>query len=289
MSAISDLISRRIESTIRQASRTAVDPRLRQITDPVVGKAIDTIRRGVFGGPVEKEFKPRLPFGGAAPPGDDFAGIHSRGDALQNWSWYALLPTVEAGGIVTDLPWYYAQTANLPMRSIQTDSAPMNGHPVHFPESYSVDQLQIGLFMDDTNKSQHWLKAWQSLVLGTGDPSLAQNQGMWGLPASYKKDINLAILSPRKDVAINVKYVNCWPILPSNPDLVSGSGEAMLQTVSFMVEDVYISLFNTVGPLAEFANSNSGINPVSSLSGFTGVSVVNTILNKFGLDVASFI
>lgn len=270
---------------MRQATRSAVDPRLRTVTDPVVGKALDA----VFKKPEAPRVpKPRTPFAGSAALGDSYAGINSRGDALQSWNWYAILPDINYEGRIVSLPWYYAQSSNIPSRSIQSNSHNVNGHPIHYPESYSVEQLQLGLFMDDSNKTQHWLKAWESTIVGTENPKISGNQGMWGLPAEYKKEINIVVLNSTKEVALNFKYLNCWPATHANPELVSGSGEAMLNTVSFLVEDVHIDVFSTAGLLPEFTDNTSLGNPVSSLSGFSGSAVVNNVLTRFGLGGFSF-
>lgn len=192
---------------------------------------------------------------GGVDYGDSFAGINARGDALQNWCWYAVLPEVTNRSAFSfgrlqpsiAIPWYYIQTANLPRRDISTDSTQTNGHQRYYPSAYAVPELQLGFFMDTKNKAQQYLTAWESQILGTDDPSDTLNQGMWGLPAEYKKDINIMLLDTVKREMLNVKYVRCWPVGLDALDLTSDTAAALVQNVRFMVEDLHITVSNDKG------------------------------------------
>jgi hypothetical protein len=205
--------------------------------------------------------------------GDAMRGMQARSDAIQNWCWYCILPAVNnsnslnLGGLIpqlgnlqaqVSLPWYYVQTASLPQRNIQTDSVNINGHPVNYPESYSVEALNLGLFMDSSSKVHQYLKAWQGQILGNVNPSVARNQGMWGLPAKYKKTINIVLLNVTKKQMLNVKYLNCWPTNISALELNSSSAEAMIQNVSFEVEDVDVRVYNDKGLIDNLLDTATG-------------------------------
>lgn len=287
MSEISNTIANAIGAATSRAARNALGPRVGSLASPVIGQAIDQVRGAVantaFGQSVGLTAS-----GGSRAPGDAHGGINARGDALQNWCWYALLPDISDGGIVTSLPWYYAQTATLPRRLIQSDSANFNGHPVHFPESYSVDQLRLGLFMDTTNRAQAWLAAWEGLVLGNDDPTNPRNHGMWGLPADYKKTIDIVILNTERREMLNVKYINAWPSQPEAQELVSGSGEAMVQNVSFMVEDVQIQIMDG----QEVANAvRTARDNLVQFGVTTGLSAsgISNVLNQIGINLSGFL
>lgn len=210
---------------------------------------------------------------GGAALGDSMKGMQSRSDALQNWCWYCITPKLEnqtakgfssflpfLGNVSSSvtLPWYYVQTANMPLREFAADSTNMNGHPVHFPESYSVGQLQLGLFLDSSNKAYEWLTTWQSFIMGSKDPKVADNQGAWNVPAQYKKDINIVLLNVSKKKMLNVKYINCWPAAPEALSLTSSNAEALVQNVSFYVEDVEVKVFNDKGFLGNLKESAVG-------------------------------
>lgn len=227
---------------------------------------------------------------GSEDVGHSFAGMQARGDALQNWCWYCLLPSIPSAnapslslntgpvGSLVSLPWYYVQTSNLPQRVINADSTSMNGHQVHLPDSYAVPNLNLGLFMDSKNLAHRWLKAWQGQILGDADPTYAGNQGMWGLPANYKKTINIVVVDVKKKEMLTVRYINCWPQDPSALDLVSGAAEALVQQVSFMVEDVQITVSNDKGLIDNLLDTAQGY-ALGALSGASS-ALLNNLLRR---------
>ena len=204
---------------------------------------------------------------GAAPLGDGFGGINAREDALQNWCWYAMLPAFGR----TTLPWYYVSAANMPYRTIQTEAIQRNGKAVHYPESYSVDNLSMVFFLDNSGKAYQYLKTWQGLVLGNIDPKKPGNQGKWGLPSNYKKDIQLIVFSVAKKRMLNVKYINCWPTNLTALSLSSGQAEALSQEVNFLVEDVEVTVNNDKGLMENLLDTTTNFvigNAANALTGF---------------------
>lgn len=277
MSALSNVISTAIEGAANRAIRRAIPGGAGGVLAPVIDKAIDQIRGSVLGRQPDKKFREQAAIGGASNrPGDSFAGIHARGDALQNWCWYALMPTVNNNGYTTELPWQYVQSGNLPERNITPSSTNFAGHPVHFPESYNVDNLQLGMFMDDTNSAQRYVQAWRELVLQNGDSNLSMGaKGLWGLPAKYKMNIDIVVLNMSKTYAINFKYTGCWPTTSSQQELTSGAGEAMVKTVNFMVEDVFIDLYDLQGVVEPTQSPDQS----GYTTGLTG-AIISSALNK---------
>ncbi len=277
MSALSNVISTAIEGATNRAIRRAIPGGVGGVLAPVMDAAIDQIRGSVMGRQSEKKFREQAAIGGASNrPGDSFAGIHARGDAIQTWCWYALMPTVNNNGYTTDLPWQYVQSGNLPERNIASGSANFAGHPVHFPESYSVDQLQLGMFMDDTNAVQRYIQAWRELVLQNGDSNLPMGaKGLWGLPSKYKMSIDIVILNMSKTYAMNFKYTGCWPTLSSQQEVNSGTAEAMVKNVTFMVEDVFVDLYDLKGVVEPTQSPDQ----TGYTTGLTG-AIVSSALNK---------
>jgi hypothetical protein len=260
-----------------------------QVKQAVTQLALGNFARGVQGvadlpGSVVKNFRAS----GGVDYGDAFAGINARGDALQNWCWYAVMPEVtnrsafSFGGNQPSvaLPWYYVQTANMPRRNVASDSTMTNGHQRYYPGSYQVDELQLGFFMDTKNVAQQYLSAWESLILNTDDPADTLNQGMWGLPAEYKKDINILLLDTVKREMLNVKYVRCWPTNLEALDLTSESAAALVQNVRFVVEDVYVSVSNDKGLIDNLTETALGYG-MGAIQG-----PLTAQLNK--LDIGSF-
>lgn len=204
--------------------------------------------------------------GGGAAYGDYAGGMNARKDAMQNWSWYCIMPSVKSSNATSvmglqpsvSLPWYYIQKMNMPSRVFKRDTFARNGHEAHYAEGYSVSDLTLEFFMDSSNKSYQYLKAWQGLILGNQDPSTITNQGRWGMPADYKKNINLCVLSVDKKILLNVKYIGCWPVDPSALELTSSSAEAIPMSVTFAVEDMDITVKNDKGIIDNLLNTASG-------------------------------
>jgi hypothetical protein len=184
--------------------------------------------------------------------------MNARGDALQNWCWYCVPPAIyNTDAIDIDditisslaaplvwLPWYYVQAATIPDRTIQAASIQRNGHAMHFPESYSVDDLTLTLFLDSKNVARQWLRSWSHLVLSVDNPRNPANQGRWGLPYQYKRDISFVVHSVRNKRVLHFKYIGCWPKSTGGLALASGSSEALTCDVTFAVEDVRVSVGN---------------------------------------------
>jgi len=199
--------------------------------------------------------------GGGTVPGDDWAGINARSDAMQNWCWYCLVPTLKI-----PLPWYYVTAANCPMREINQDSIFKNGHQVNYPQNYHISGLQLSFYMDSSSKAMAYLKDWQSRVLKWTDPKNPGSQGLWGRPADYKKTIQVVMTSVDKKQLIVANYLNCWPTAVNQLDLISGAGDTLVATVPFACEDVDIQISSNLGVLDSIVEGAKGLG-MSMLSG----------------------
>lgn len=204
--------------------------------------------------------------------GDGFAGINAREDAVQDWCWYAIMPTL-AG---KTCPWYYVTSANTPQRKLNVDTVKRNGHEAHFAESYTMTgTLSLKFFVDQSSKAPQYLKAWQSLILGSADPTQAANQGVWGLPGDYKKQITIVVTSVARKQLLTFKYLNCWPSDLMALELGAGSSTPLEQAVEFQVEDVDLSIQNANGVLDNIGDTLTGM-AYSQLSGGL-TSVVDSV------------
>jgi len=292
MSSLSDFMGNASSSLKGSATRTIGDAASQGAQGNVSG-AVSTLLNG------PQSALSSIGAQGGATMGDDFAGLQKRGDAVQNWCWYAVMPDVSnpnavSGGTlqalgqsvgvgqpVVSLPWYYVQTANVPDREFQVESIKRNGHEVHFPSSYSVGSLTLGLFMDDRSVAEMYCKAWAAQVMGNQNPKIVSNQGQWGYPSAYKKDINIVVLSVRRNVLLNVKLMNCWLTQKSALELTSGEASAMVREVTFSVEDIDITVNNDKGLLDTLSNTATGY-AASALGSVLG-GAVNNAFTTLGL------
>ena len=234
---------------------------------------------------------------GSSSPGNGLGGLQARGDALQSWCWYCSMPPITNSSAlsfgtsvpligtlapVVTLPGYYVQTAGLPTRTIVTDSIQRNGHAVHYPESYSVDDVTLGLFLDTTGKAMQYLLAWQGLVLKNQNPKLPSNQGRWGLPAKYKKDIILTCVSPSKQQMLSFRLINCFPKSTAPIALAYTDANAMVEDVSFCVEDVDIIVSNDKGFIDNLLSTATGY-AMGALS-----NVTTGLVNQLSQSINSY-
>lgn len=275
-------------NTIKSGGGTALNQFLNQISQGNIDAAAQTL------GEFPRQAIDTIGAFGQATPGDGLRGMNARSDAIQNWCWYCLLPTFTnrsavnlsvndflpstfssgTPGLVStqafkpslSLPWYYVQRSNLPFRRIETESVKRNSHMIHYPTGYSVDSLTLEFFMDSANLAQTYLKAWGAAVLNSVDPGRMENRGQWGLPASYKKDINIYVLSVSKQVLLNFRYFGCWPSEQTALELVSDNAAALSQPVTFQVEDVAVTVNNDKRVIDNLAQTAVGIG-ISALQG----------------------
>ncbi len=224
--------------------------------------------------------------------GDGFKGIHARKDAVQDWCWYCILPKV--GG--KQLPWYYVTSANTPHRKINTESLKRNGHTVHYPESYEMSgSLSLKFYLDGTSKAHEYLKAWQREIVGDKNPAQAANQGVWGLPSKFKKPITIAVMSVDRKELLVFKYLGCFPTDPQAMELGAGSANPLELQVEFQVEDLDLTVKNSLGFLENLKNTAKGFaldaigGGLTSLIGsFTSVPTGMDAVNNSAVNTVSY-
>lgn len=177
-----------------------------------------------------------------------FDAIHKRGDAVQNWTWYCELPTLNATPLApasVNLPWYYVPGVSAPLKSINAASINRSGGQRHYAENFSVDDLTLTLFMDDTNAALDYANAWQARVLALGD-GRPSSRGMWGLPGQYKKEVKIHITTPDHKNLVTLVYVGCWLSSMTALDLTGDSSAPVALQVTLKVDDMYIEVTESV-------------------------------------------
>lgn len=156
----------------------------------------------------------------------------------------------------TQCPWYYIEEANCPFRSFSTVSAFREGRKRIYPSEYTVADLVLTMYMDNSNISLAYLKTWENLVLNPITKSTASEAGgRFGLPSGYKKSIFIYLLSASKQQIMIIEYAECFPTNVHNLSLDSANSNRLLANVNFSVGDVY----TTIMPVGE-----SGISGVLS-------------------------
>ena len=152
---------------------------------------------------------------------------------------------VLAGNVAgAQLPWYYVESANLPLRTFTPVDVFREGRNRKYPISYDVGELRMGIYMDCDNNALTYLQAWQNAILRPFNATAAASQGGgFGRPIAYKKPIRIFILSvDRSEIAI-FTYSECWPSSVDNFAMTSGTPDRIIAEVTFSVGDVFISVF----------------------------------------------
>lgn len=229
---------------------------------------------------------------GSASFGDGFAGINARKDAVQDWCWYCILPDIDG----VSLPWYYVTSANTPYRKIVTEAIKRNGHTVNLPDSYEMSgNLQLKLFVDSSSLSYAYAKKWMSKVLADDNPAIAVNQGIWGYPQAFKKSVTIAVMSvDRKDLLL-FKYLGCFPSDPQALELGSGSETPLELTLDLPVDDVDLTVMNSLGFIQNLKDQAKGMamdaldgGAQINLQGFWGSTVFSRLCQRiFGIEHCS--
>lgn len=231
--------------------------------------------------------------GNTNPTPDALDGIQSRGDALQSWCWYCLLPTIgqspiDGQGQPLTLGWQYVVSFGGPVcREITFDQKVRSGRTAHYPSSFSVPDLTIGFFHDSLGLAASYLQQWAANIVG-GDPNDLSSVGSWCVPAQYKKPIKLFCYDVTKTTIFEVEYVNCCPANPGGLlSLNYSEAQGITTDVTFKAEDVKTSItpassgsfkFGLLDELVGVAKGQLGVN----LSGSLGRQLSNGINNSVG-------
>ena len=220
---------------------------------------------------------------GSAAFGDAMAGMNARGDAMQNWCWYALMPTITNSNAASvsglgqpslALPWYYVEDATLPSRLFSMKPLERNGGQANYVDGYSVGELTMSVYLDSTNKALMYFKAWQGNMMGNKDASKIINRGAWGYSKDYKKDITIVVMDVTKKTLITAKYFGCVPKDLAALTLSSGAAERLKQPITFSVDDVDITLQDASGLLKDVLNTAIGYG-LGSLQGISADALGN--------------
>ena len=216
-----------------------------------------------------------------AAPGEGNAlyGINARRDAVLNFNWFAVMPSI---GGAPSLPWYYCESASLSWRVIEIQSIYRRSHQEHLPKSYSVPNLRLGFMIDDSMNTMDYLMAWQDRIL---DPFNGKNssQGNWGRPADFWKPIKINVLSVNKQTVMTVTYHEAWPINVETLNLVSSESGRLMAEVDFAVNDVSYEF----QPAGNVAASNSGLYRTSTSSLNGSVNGLVSAVTKKALGFAT--
>lgn len=158
------------------------------------------------------------------------------------------MPIVHSPFGAASLPWNYVETATPPFRSYDMTTVFRAGRTRKFASAYSLDNLQLGFYMDVSGTALQYLQAWDATIQSpVNRDTVYERGGLYGLPAMYQKDINIFLLSPARNAVIVLTYIEAWPQNLDALALASDSGSRLIQNVSFAVGDVLVNILDVPG------------------------------------------
>lgn len=225
-------------------------------------------------------------------PGDALAGALARADPVLSYNWYAEMPVITSlDGSRAELPWYYVEEATPPFRTLEVKSIFRRGHNEHFPGTYSIDALRLGMFTDQSNAVLDYLMTWQGAILKPIGIKNMDETGLYGRPRGakgYKKNISIFLISNNKQAIAKLTYIGCWPSSLDAYALTSTGSERIITNVTFSVDDVVVEVFNrSPASITEAMNKISGgfagvLPNLQSLSDFTSNITGDAISSLLG-------
>lgn len=251
---------RNVTNDIKTAGAGVVNDALRYGVRAAVGSAASVFQGTAVGDFIQDAFGSFLPSGYSINSSDFNTSDHELGQALKmadpalSFLWTVDMPPISGGG--NALPSMYAEEATLPHRTFQTRSIFREGKERHYAGSYSLDNLRMVFYKDMGNTTLNYLLSWNDSILtrtnyavgsgssGADDPTT--NNGKFLAPTNYKKDIVFFLISPQRQVIVEMIYRGCWPTNLGSLNLNSNS-DRLRYEVEFQVDDVYIN----VGSLSE--------------------------------------
>ena len=229
--------------------------------------------------------------GSNASPGNPMQGINARGDAVQDINWFCLLPELPGA----TLPWYYAEAAVLPFREFEVGTVYRRGHEEKFPDGYSVGDLSVTFFLDDTMASLKYITTWQSLVMANGSAKNPVNQGKFGRARhangrGFYRDMQFHILSVNKQKILSVVYYDCWPTAMDSFQLQSAEGNRLMLEVTFSTNDVdYLaSSTNSLGLPSNFKAMPTSVGGLVNQALGYGINKLSTFASAIPDAVSNF-
>ncbi len=125
-----------------------------------------------------------------------------------------------------------AVNVTLPMQYVDTDSIFRGGFMEMFPTVTGTDSLEIQLLETAKWDCLRYLTKWRSLQV--------DENGLWGLPSEYKKDILIYPLTHLGESAIGIRVKRAQPTRPQPTQMNGASSELVHLGLTFTCDRVVI-------------------------------------------------
>lgn len=157
--------------------------------------------------------------------------MQQRGDPVLSFDWIAVIidPTVNVG---KQMPWQYIDGLTTPSLAVDQHSLFFNGLTKKFASVYSAGSITLKLFTDTKAKSFNYANYWIR--------STYREDGFYGLSKSYKKDIQVFILDPTREIVVDLRFFGCFPTSWESYTLDASNG-ILETTMQVSVDEMFMN------------------------------------------------
>jgi len=145
-----------------------------------------------------------------------------------SWRFTCTLPTVAGTNLNGQKLSFQVERISCPMPGINFEPAVFNSGERQFPNLRTIGAITIS-FIEDTNYSiLQYLRAWKNLII--------DDDGNYGLPASYKKQIQLQPYDETGQSNITLSWSFCAPSQIEPYDFDGSQTRHVTCSVTFVVD-----------------------------------------------------
>jgi len=183
------------------------------------------------------------------------------------------------------LPWYYVEEASLPFRNFSVKSIFREGRHRHYPDTYSIDNLNLHFYLDSTNAAFQYLQAWQNAIISPfSATNSATSSGGFGRPVQYKQPIFIYILDTAQSQMAIIEYTECWPTNIGALNMDSGSSTRITAVVPFSVGDVFVNIVGVAQSVIQgiLSNPSQMGNILSNATSTVGRNLAGSLSSTIG-------
>lgn len=213
-------------------------------------------------------------------PAISWADLDTNINPVPIWRFYCTLPSITgSNGLNGQTLSFLVERVTLPIPGIAFEPVPYNAGERKYPATRTLDVIGI-TFVEDQNYSVlTYFKAWKDLVV--------DDSGNFGLPSTYKKQLQLDSLNEQGEVIHSFTYPYCAPTRVDSLEFDGTVSRFLPVTIYFEVDNVFNNggggTGTGTGGSANGAISagtgntapatNGGIGDVSSNPGLSGASI----------------
>lgn len=196
------------------------------------------------------------------------------GDPLLSFEWVAVI----LDGTTEVIEPIYINSIQTPSFNIETHSVYRDGTMNNYAGAFSVGDLTIGLLTTNNSKAFNLASNWMNSICCFSMPDNGK-RGFYLMPADYKKTIHLFFHDISRGVALEMRFIGCFPKSWESYSLSSSSSDALETTLTLSVDNVVL-VSSTLLSQTDIASGSSGTAPSGPFSGF--LSFVDSSLKKVG-------